>query len=57
MMKSMNAHLRVLADDIMVSISGVDSFERFKPSLEATITYCEDLGARVALDKSFTFSF
>ena len=56
MMKDMNAHPRVLADDIMVSISGADSFERFKPIFEATMKYCEDLGARVAPDKSFTFS-
>ena len=50
-MESMNAHPRVLADDIMVSISGVDSFETFKPIFEATIKYCGDLGARVAPDK------
>jgi len=56
MMKGMNAHPRVLADDSMVSISGADSLERFKHISEATIKYCEDLGARVAPDKSFTFS-
>ena len=56
LMKSMEAHPRVLADDIMVSISGADSFERFKPVFDATIKHCIDLRARVAPDKSFTFS-
>ena len=42
MMKSINAHPMVLADDILVSISGVDSFERFKRIFEATIKYRED---------------
>ena len=55
-MKKMEAKPRVLADDIMVSISGAESYDRFVPIFDATIQYCIDLGARVAPDKSFTFS-
>ena len=56
MMNDLGAKPRVLADDIMVSIAGVGSFDRFVPILNATLQYCIDLGARVAPDKSFTFS-
>ena len=56
LMKSMDAHPRVLADDLMVTIFGADYYERFKHFFETTIKYCVDLGARVAPDKSFTFS-
>ncbi len=55
-MRSMKAYPRFLADDIMVSISGKESFERCLPIFNATIDYCVDLGARVAPDKSYTFS-
>ena len=47
---------RVLADDIMVSVAGAESYETFVPIFNATLQYCKDLGARVAPDKSFTFS-
>ena len=52
----MKAHPRVLADDIMVSIAGKESYERFVQVFNATIQYCIGLGARVAPDKSFMFS-
>ena len=55
-MKEKGANPRVLADDIMVSIAGAESYDRFVPNFNATIQYCKDLGARVALDKPFTFS-
>ena len=55
-MNELGAKPRVLADDIMVSIAGVGSFDRFVPMFNATLQYCNGIGARVAPDKSFTFS-
>ena len=55
-MNHLGAKPRVLADDIMVSIAGAGSFDRFVPIFNDTLQYCKDLGARVAPDKSFTFS-
>ena len=50
-MKDMEAKPRVLADDIMVSIAGKDSYDRFIPVFDATLQYCIDFKAWVAPGK------
>ena len=47
---------RVLADDLLISTEGVGHLSRTVKNVEASFKYLEDIGAKVADNKCFTFA-
>ena len=56
LMQAFNVQPRVLADDVMLCATGEWHLENYTQGFTATLQYIEDIGARTAPEKSFSFS-
>ena len=55
-MRSMAVKPRVLADDLQILATGPRHLELFEQAFDSTHEHLEDLGAKMAPNKSMTFS-
>lgn len=56
MAKCMGAVPKVLADDVLIVVTGRHMLRVFANTLNATHSYLQDLGARIAPTKSYNFA-